>query len=184
MTIHAIITGILEREGSTYTNDPKDSGGPTKYGITQAALSQSRGYNVTPDDVRYLTEVEARNIYTRRYIDRPGFRAILTLSTAIAEEVIDAGVNVGPAVATIWLQRALNGLNRNARDYQDIEVDGACGARTIAALKAYLTFRQKNGEIVLLRALNGLQTEFYISLAERRTKDEEFLFGWLLNRVQ
>ena len=36
MTDDDIIDGIIRREGSTYTNDPADPGGPTKYGITLA----------------------------------------------------------------------------------------------------------------------------------------------------
>lgn len=38
-TIDDIISDIIRAEGTAYTNDPRDSGGPTKYGITQAALA-------------------------------------------------------------------------------------------------------------------------------------------------
>jgi hypothetical protein len=57
------------------------------------------------------------------------------------------------------------------------------GALTIFALGQYLAKRGKAGETVLLRALNCLQGASYIDLAERRKKDETFLFGWLANRV-
>jgi len=36
---------------------------------------------------------------------------------------------------------------------------------------------------VLLRALNCLQGERYIALAEGRPKDEAFIYGWLRTRV-
>ena len=40
-----------------------------------------------------------------------------------------------------------------------------------------------DGEVVLVRALNSLQGAFYVELAEKRQKDEAFVYGWLLNRV-
>ena len=57
------------------------------------------------------------------------------------------------------------------------------GPSTLKALNAYLTKRGTQGELVLLRALNCLQGAFYIELVERRYKDEVFIYGWLLNRV-
>jgi hypothetical protein len=36
---------------------------------------------------------------------------------------------------------------------------------------------------VLLKAMNALQGERYIALAEARPENEAFLFGWLDNRV-
>ena len=183
MTVVQIIEGVLQREGSKFTDDPKDSGGPTRWGITQTVLSKWRGTKVYAEDVANLTKVEARAIYFARYVDAPGFRAVLTISPSIAEELIDTGVNTGPARATEMLQRALNALNRGQYDYPDVKVDGDCGPATVAALQAFIAFRKAEGITVLLRALNALQGEFYISLAERRPKDEEFLYGWLLNRV-
>lgn len=178
-----IITEVIQREGSTYTNDPKDSGGPTRYGITQAALASYRGRPVSAAEVAVLSEKEARAIYRKRYIDDPGYAPVLELSDAIAAEVIDAGVNTGPARATIFLQESLNALNRNGRDFADIAEDGACGPGTVGALRAYLAKRGKEGETVLLRALNSLQGAFYIDLARRRPKDEEYVYGWLRTRV-
>jgi hypothetical protein len=40
-----------------------------------------------------------------------------------------------------------------------------------------------SGEIVLLRALEALQGERYLRLAERRPANEAFLYGWLANRI-
>jgi len=35
----------------------------------------------------------------------------------------------------------------------------------------------------MVLALNCLQGAFYVELAEKREKDERFVYGWLLNRV-
>jgi Predicted Peptidoglycan domain len=37
--------------------------------------------------------------------------------------------------------------------------------------------------LVLLRAIDALQAERYVSLAERRPANEAFLYGWLANRI-
>lgn len=183
MSVEQIITDVVLREGAAYTDRPTDSGGPTKYGITLRTLSAYRGRPVTAADVQVLTEAEARAIYRKRYITDPGFGAVLEVSPAIGEELIDTGVNCGVARAAEFLQRSLNALNRNGRDFPDVRVDGDAGPATIAALRAYLQRRGAQGERVLLRALNSLQGAFYIELAERRPKDEDYVYGWLANRV-
>jgi lysozyme family protein len=178
-----IITEILRKEGSAYTDNPADSGGPTRYGITLATLARHRGRATTAAEVMRLTEAEAREIYRIRYVLEPGYAPVLALSPPIGAELVDTAVNAGPGRATEFLQRALNALNRQGKDYADITVDGQCGPGTAAALRAFLARRGTEGETVMLRALNCLQGEFYISLAERRPKDETFLYGWLKERV-
>jgi lysozyme family protein len=90
---------------------------------------------------------------------------------------------MGPAVATGFLQRALNALNRGATDYPDLTLDGQVGPRLLAALDAFLARRGKGAEAVLLKAIEALQGERYLALAERRPANEAFLYGWLANRI-
>jgi lysozyme family protein len=93
-------------------------------------------------------------------------------------------VNMGPAVAVTFLQRALTALNRGGKDYPDLTPDGRIGPVTLAALDAFLATRgTSSGETVLLRALEALQGERYLRLAERRPANEAFLYGWLANRI-
>ena len=62
--------------------------------------------------------------------------------------------------------------------------DGRVGPTTLAALDTFLKVRGRgSGETVLLRALEALQGERYLRLAERRPANEAFLYGWLANRV-
>jgi lysozyme family protein len=91
---------------------------------------------------------------------------------------------MGPAVAATFLQRALTALNRGGKDYPDLTPDGRIGAVTLAALDTFLKARgQSSGETVLLRAMEALQGERYLRLAERRPANEAFLYGWLANRI-
>lgn len=184
MRIDELINSILRVEGDAFTNDPQDSGGPTKWGITQEALSDWMGRPATAHDVANLTRTTAYQIYLHRYYVKPGFDKVKKLSAVLSEELTDTGVNCGPSVATTFLQRALNAFNLNGTKYDDVRVDGDCGPRTRTALDAYLMWRGAEGETVLLRALNCLQGERYIDLAEKRPKDEKYVYGWLLNRAE
>lgn len=183
MTVSRIIDSILAVEGSEYTNNPADSGGPTKYGITLATLTNWRGHDCTAEDVRNLTECEARQIYRHEYVNAPGFDRVLDLSPKIAAEMVDSGVNFGPLRPSEWLQRSLNVLNNRGRYYADIVADGIVGPATEDALRQYMDMRGDDGEDVLYRMLNCLQGEKYITLAESREKDETFIYGWMLQRV-
>jgi len=87
---------------------------------------------------------------------------------------------VEPVRAGKFLQRALNVLNNTGSLYRDLKVDGAIGSATVSALRGYLDGRDEG---TLVKALNCLQGAFYITLAERREKDERFVYGWFKNRV-
>ena len=101
----------------------------------------------------------------------------------IAAELFDTGVNIGPKTAANFLQRSLNALNRGASDYADIAVDGVIGPATLKALAGFLMRRGAAGEAVLLKAMEALQGERYVRLAETRPANEAFLYGWLANRI-
>jgi len=170
-----IIHNIIIAEGC-YVNDPSDSGGETNFGIT-AAVARSNGYY---GDMRLMPRDFAFSVYCSRYWDSLAGDSLVALSESIAYEVIDTGVNTGVDRAAKFLQRCVNVFNQEGRLYNDIVVDGDIGLATLAALAAYLELRD---ESVMVKALNCLQGAFYIELAERREKDEAFVYGWLKNRV-
>lgn len=178
MTIESIIDATIGKEGG-YSNHPADRGGPTRWGITQA-VAHRNGYR---GDMYALPRETAIAIYRAEYFEKPGFVGVAALSPAIAEELFDTGVNMGPAIPSMMLQRCLNALNRGGTDYPDLLVDGKIGPGTIAALRAYLKVRGKEGEGVLLKALNCLQGERYVDLAEKRPANEAFLYGWIRTRI-
>lgn len=170
-----IIDDILRTEGG-YVDDAADSGGETNFGITKDV---ARAYGYT-GCMRDLTRDEAFDIYAARYWDAVRGDELAELSAAVAFEVVDTGVNMGKHRAVTFLQRALNVMNLGGRLYPDLTVDGLSGPMTIAALRQYLAARDEGA---LLKALNCLQGAHYIGLAERREKDERFVYGWLRNRV-
>ncbi|MGQ0660944.1 glycoside hydrolase family 108 protein [Sphingosinicella sp.] len=178
MDIDSMIEELIDREGD-YVNHPADRGGPTRWGITEA-VARAHGYR---GDMRALPRAEAASVYRRIYWLRPGFDRVAERAPKVAAESFDTAVNMGPETAVGFLQRALNALNRNGRDYADIMVDRRIGPATLGALGGFLAARGAAGEAVLVRALDALQGERYVGLAEARPANEAFLYGWLANRL-
>ena len=171
-----IIDGIIAVEGG-YVNDPNDSGGETNFGIT-VEVARANGYT---GSMRDMPREVAFKIYAAKYWDKVKGDQLVELSEAIAEEVIDTAVNMGPGRAGKFLQRSLNVLDKRGKLYKPVVVDGAIGPGTLHALGMYLGHRDAE---TMVKALNCLQGAYYITLAERREKDEEFVYGWLKNRVK
>ena len=174
----SLIEALIDREGG-FVDNPADRGGATRYGITEA-VARAHGYD---GPMAIMPREQAGAIYARLYWLRPKLDAVAMRSARIAAELFDTGANMGPAVAITFLQRALTALNRNGKDYPDLVPDGTAGPQTLAALDTFLTLRGPSGETVILRALEALQGERYLRLAERRPANEAFLYGWLANRI-
>lgn len=180
MNINKFIDDLIDREGG-YVNDPTDRGGETKYGITKET-ARNNGYTGPMKD---LSLEKAKQIYLNEYWLKPRFDKINAISPAIAEELLDTGVNCGVGFAKPLLQRVLNLMNNNGTAlFKDLATDGIYGDKTISALKAVLSKRGKDGEKVILRMLNTLQGSRYISLAEKAPAQEKYIYGWFLNRVE
>lgn len=172
------IQGIIAKEGN-YSNDPKDRGGATKWGITEAT---ARAFGYT-GDMRVMSRDHAISIYRARYWQQPGFDRIETIDPAIAIKLLDWGITSGPTVGVKALQRALNSLNREAAAYPDVAVDGVAGAVTMQALRSFVAARGREGRLVLLGMLAAQQSVFYMAIAETRPANERFEYGWQLNRA-
>ena len=173
-----MIDAVIDREGG-FVDDPADRGGATRWGITQK-VANANGY---AGDMRAYPRAAAVDVYRTLYWHGPGFDRVAARAPLLAADLFDTAVNMGAAVATGFLQRALNALNRGGRDYPDRPVDGKVSAATLAALDAFLAHRAPGGEAVLVKAIEALQGERYLALAEHRPADEVFLYGWLANRI-
>ncbi|MEY4997965.1 MAG: hypothetical protein RIS00_9, partial [Pseudomonadota bacterium] len=158
--IDQLIDEVIAREGG-FSNHPADRGGATRWGITEA-VARRQGYM---DDMRTLPRSDAAAIYKKLYWKNPQFDAVAARAPALAAELFDTGVNMGTGTATAFLQRALNALNRETRDYADLAVDRRIGPATLAALDAFLMKRGGDAETVLLKAVEALQGAHYIILA-------------------
>lgn len=179
MNFKSVIDQILKVEKG-YVDHPNDRGGPTNFGITQAT-ARANGYT---GDMRDLPESLARTIYENRYIVEPRFNEVAQLSELVGGELVDTGVNMGPARAAEFFQRLLNVFNAQGSRYDDLFVDGRIGKITLDAFKKYIQWRGGEGEIVMFKALNSLQGARYVELAENNKSQESFVYGWFKNRIE
>lgn len=169
-TVDQLITEIFAREGGAkYTNKPGDKGGPTKYGVTQKALSAYRGKPCSPEDVQNLQEPEARAIYLKNYIQGPGYDRLAGDNAALIEQLIDAGVNHGVDGAIQIMQHAVG-----------VGADGKIGPVTIAAC-------QKFSDVELVVRFISARAHYYGDLLDlnknHKAKEQwQFAAGWI-NRV-
>jgi lysozyme family protein len=160
MTDDDIITGILQREGKQFTNNPLDRQGPTKYGVTQATLSGYLGRPATMQDVQTLDEATARAVYKKLYIIDPRFNLITDDALRVA--AIDWGVNSGPETAIHALQAAVG-----------VSQDGILGPATAAAINSA-------SQTHLLLVLSKARAVFIARLCQRDPRQLEFLGGWTI----
>ena len=163
-----LITDVIRREGG-YVNHPADKGGPTKYGITHKTLTAWRGRAVGADDVRALTEDEAREIYAALYFIR---QKLSRLPAYVQGQVFDIAANLGPKRAVILFQQTLNRLGLGP-----VTVDGLIGPQTINAVYSSTIYAERNP--ILSNALVDARIAFYRGLVAADPTQQVFLKGWL-----
>lgn len=112
----------LRRDEGGYVNHPKDPGGATNYGITQAVYDASRKrIGLKTRSVRDISEVEVSSIYQTQYADKVRYDA---LPAGVDYATLDAAVNSGVSRGARWLQLSVGA-----------SADGQVGAQTVAKAK-------------------------------------------------
>jgi len=145
-----------------YSNNKKDKGGKTMYGITERVARQS-GYD---GDMKDLSLNKAKEIYKKWYWNPNKLDDIK--NDDVATEIFDTGVNMGIGIASRFMQESVNLI-----DYKNkIVIDGKVGSKTIKAVN-------KQDPYFLLKALNGLQFMRYYRIVENNPDQEIFFKGWL-----
>jgi len=148
---------ILKHEGLTFTNHPADRGGPTKMGVTLKTW-QAYGYDkdgdgkITANDVKLITEADAKKIAKRLYWDY--FQGDLIVNQSIAELVVDWGWGSGPGTASNKIRSLLS-----------VPVGKRITAKDINAIDSTILFEQiKNARVKHINAIvanNPTQKVFY-----------------------
>jgi lysozyme family protein len=169
VSVEAMIGDVIRREGG-FVDHPADRGGPTKFGITQAALSRQLGRAATAAEVEGLSLDQARQIYRRDYYQGP---RIDRLPERIQPFVFDSAVNHGPGRAIAFVQQVCN-----LAGFGELVVDGVCGPLTIRAAHD-AAWAMKDW---LLAALVEERRNFYQAIARADPSQAVFLEGWL-NRL-
>jgi lysozyme family protein len=175
------IAFVLPNEGG-FVDNPNDSGGATNFGLSLRFLRtlpveslRKYGVFVTPEDlsvenVKELTLDQARNIYKSEFWDHHLYEKIV--DQHVANYVFDMVIHHGEHQAIKILQRALWAV------YQHIHVvvdDGILGSKTLDLIDDPACFAMN----ALIVAMMAERAGFVRLLANERSKDKEFLDGWL-----
>lgn len=115
------LIAVLKSEGG-FVDNPRDPGGPTNKGITQAVYNAYRARLAQPlQTVKLITDSEVAGIYKSNYWDALNGD---NLPSGVDYAVFDFGVNSGVHRAAVLLQTVLG-----------VVQDGAIGPATIAAAR-------------------------------------------------
>lgn len=194
-----ILGAVFANEGG-YVNDPADPGGATNHGITQE-VARKHGYTGDMRDFPKHCAVEvdaetgtiniadlrdpmpevwpcADSILVHDYIAKPGFMPLVEIDPAVAEEVIDTAVNMGPARPSRWFQASVNATCNTT-----LQVDGRIGPMTV---KAWGDCRVNLGPrvcVAMLHRLDGYQEAEYDRLVRVNPRLKRFRRGWQNYRI-
>lgn len=159
---------VLQHEGY-FSNDKKDPGGVTQWGISLRFL-QASGIDVLNDgiiddkDVKAITKKQAKEIYFVYFWKKYAINKLSNLM--IATKVLDMAVNMGGAQAIKILQEAINQLR-----LKPIAVDGVLGPIT-QTLANNIDYKE------LHERIRALQLTFYLNLIAQKPALEVFKNGW------
>lgn len=151
---NAILRVIEHEGGSKITNHVNDTGGLTKFGISQRAYPAL--------DIASLTLEEAIAIYKRDYWDKILGDQIKSYSVAFA--IFDQAVNRGVKTAV-----------KNAQKSVEIKDDGVMGPITLNAINAKY-------EGHFLERFIDISRNAYQSIVSSNPSQSVFIKGWL-NRL-
>lgn len=167
----------LKHEGG-YNEVKGDAGGATNYGISLRflkGLGETNGWvdingdsAITKDDVKNLTENQAKSIYFEEFWIKAKCHFIE--NDEVAAKFFDMAVNMGPNQASKLLQNAINHMGFN------LVVDGKIGNATISSVN------NLDGHVlaVLLRYECII---FYQNLVKSKPELIKFLKGWMKRAI-
>lgn len=152
---------VLKHEKG-YSNNPRDKGGETNWGISKRSYP-----NV---DIKNLTLKDAKDIYFRDFWIP--VRCGIFDNQLIATKIFDISVNMGKARAIRLLQKSVNAVFRSKK----LKVDGKIGYKTLKAANDAVP-------IELLIEIRAQQAIRYTEIILRDPSQKVFLKGWMRRAV-
>ncbi len=159
----AAIKKVLKNEGGLVDPSPgRDGNDETNYGIDEHYFPGL--------EVENLTREQAEDLYYKKYWTP--MKLFLLSDQAIAEQILDAGVNCGQGTAIMLAQRAFNDLYPG----HALKPDGVMGPITVLAIN-----EQKHTH-AYLNVLIYHRVRHYLDVLDAHAEKEENRVGWM-NRI-
>ena len=154
----------LKNEGTSFTNYLSDSGGPTKFGITQSAFDRWIGKDLDQvASVEFMSVGTAKQIYFDEYWRPMNCHKLLYPGTAIC--LFDSGVLYGIGTASKIAQKVANYYGSS------IKRDGFIGDKSIEAIN-------KISQSDFVRQFHRIVLDRIDSIILAYPKNEEYRRGW------
>ena len=174
---NAALLRTKEFEGG-WSNDPRDRGGATKYGITHKTWEMwlrnpaSFKYGKLPESVADIAWNMAVPIYKTLYWDT--CRCDELTDTDLAARVFDFAVNSGSGRAVKALQQAYNRIK--PEEWQELKEDGLIGSITLQAVN------RAAGKYpgAMLASFNYSRARYYESIVQNSPMQRAFIRGWFM----
>lgn len=122
-----VVPIIFKYEGRDYVNDPRDPGGPTKFGWTLKSYKRLIDPKATKESIKNLTESNASLYYKKYFWERYGASKIKNRRLSIT--LLLAQVNLGPYRPSRILQRESNEFCGS-----ELKEDGILGGKSIKSI--------------------------------------------------
>lgn len=179
----AIILAAIYHDEGGYVNHKDDPGGETQRGVTKV-VAREEGYKgamiAFPKQCDEDTPVCSDRVYFERYMQRPGYLPIISVSPAVGEELVNSAVNFGPYRPSAWLQQSVNAICPSAR----LKVDAKVGAGTQGA---FASCQRSIGKVSfclqMLDQMDGRQKAEYDRLIRVNPRLKVFYKGWVNKRI-
>ncbi len=169
-------------EGSAFTNDPADPGGPTRWGMSLRYLTGElrtrpelldlfdldHDGDIDIADIRAIAWPAAEAEYWTRFWRATGFDR---LPQPLDLALLDEGINASPRAAVRMLQMALNKLWP-----AELVTDGALGPAT--ALRISQVCERFGADLVLTNFRNEVADRYRV-LIKKHPAFEKYRKGWL-----
>ena len=192
---------LINYEGiySWYSND---NGGETIFGIARNFNSNWKGFQIL-DKIKEKLNLKDKDLidnpknmkkidqYIQNNLNNIDIKKLLVKTiqyyydlfkkykleyfNELGVEIFDTGVNQGFKRAIITLQKTLNLLNRNQKDFKDLVLDGIIGSKTI---NAYKILKNQGISDIVKTVYKLYKGKFYIDLMEKNRAKYSIFRGW------
>jgi lysozyme family protein len=149
---------LMQNEGG-YVDNPNDTGGKTKFGITEGIYSFYLDRRASEDDMMSITKDIAQAVYKKFFWDPLKLDEVV--SDGVATAIFDQVVNRGQSSVSRDVQRLIG-----------VKTDGIVGHLTIMAIN-----EQDPKEFII--NFSRVTAFAYKSIAANNPSKQEFLTGWI-----
>jgi lysozyme family protein len=150
-----------DNEGQTYTNDPNDAGGETKFGVSKAAFPDVDIANLTYDSA---SKIWLDNFWTPNRLGEIN-------NQELANKLLNMVGNSNPRVVVKQFQTAISICGTF------VTADGLIGTATIQAANAC-------NSMYLLSVFKLQRIGYYVDLVNKNSSQLTYLKGWVARTLR